>query len=107
MSLEAIKEISDVERQADALVEQARHEARERIQAAQASAGELRAEMIARENARLQQAYQAAQAAGEATVRQSVEQAQAECQALDTQAASNMQAAISLIVGRVVKNSCR
>lgn len=103
MSLDAIKKISEVEKQAEDLVNQAKSQARERASDAQKAVQELRSRLIAEENQSIQEAVAKAAKDSEAKAKASVEKAYAECDEIAAGAMVNMPAAISLIVGRVVK----
>lgn len=103
MSLDAIKQISEVEQQAEEIVNQARAQAREKLLEVQKQTSELRAQLIAQQNRSIQDAVHTAQADGELFIQASVAKAHIDCETLTQTAEGNMPSAISLIVGRVVK----
>lgn len=104
LSLNAIKLIGDIEQQAEAIVTKAAQDARELILTAQKDASASHEKRVQEELRAVAQATQDVQEKSRVTSEETVKSAESQCKLIADEAAGNMKAAISIIVGRVVES---
>ena len=104
MSLDAIKQINEIEKQADQLVQDAKVKAREIISQAQKDAAALREKIIEESNEKALGAIRDGQKQGERAAQADIKQAEEKCRDIRQEAESRMDDAVSLIVRRIVKS---
>ncbi len=102
MSLEVIKKIADVEAEAEKQRADALNEAKRIVTNAEAAGREVLQKMRIEAEAEVSKRHEEAQVQGKAVAAEISEKVRADCAALEKTASTKMDAAVSIIVERVV-----
>ncbi len=102
MSLEVIKKIADVEAEAEKQRADALNEAKRIVANAEAVGREVLQKMRTEAEAEVSKRHEEAQVQGKAVAAEISEKVRADCTALEKTASAKMDAAVSIIVERVV-----
>jgi len=101
--MDAIKQVTDSEQQAKALVAQAQAQAKQLLQQAQKDGEAALAAARKEAQDRVRERMDRAEAAGAEKTRQTLEQYETDCRALKAKAEGRLDKAAEMIVGKVVK----